>query len=51
MHFLSSVYSVITPLHVSVVPAAHHQKAEYIYVANDACYNSELTVSGPGQAN
>jgi hypothetical protein len=48
MHFLSSVYWVITPVHVSGVSAAHHQEVECIYVANGTCYTSELTVSGPG---
>jgi hypothetical protein len=32
MHCLSSVYWVITPLHVSGVSAAHYQEVEYIYV-------------------
>jgi hypothetical protein len=45
---LSSVYWVITPLHVSGVSAAHHQEVEFIYVANGTCCISELTVSGPG---
>jgi hypothetical protein len=48
MHCLSSVYWLITALHVMGVSAAHHQEAECIYVANGACYTSELTVSGPG---
>jgi hypothetical protein len=34
MHCLSSIYSVITPLYVSGASAAHHQKVEYIYVAD-----------------
>jgi hypothetical protein len=41
MHCLSSVYSVITPLHVSGVSAAHHQEVECIYVANGTAYTSE----------
>jgi hypothetical protein len=44
------IFSVITPLHVSVVSAAHHQAAECIYVANGTCYTAELTVSRPDQA-
>jgi hypothetical protein len=48
MHCLSSIYSVITPLHVSGVSAAHHQEVECIYVAIGTCYSFELTVSGPG---
>jgi hypothetical protein len=48
MYCLSSVYSVIIPLHVSGVSAAHHQEEEFIYVANDTCYTSKLTVSRPG---
>jgi hypothetical protein len=48
MHCLSSIHwGVITPLHVSGLSAAHHQKVEcmYIYMANGTCYTSELTVS------
>jgi hypothetical protein len=48
MHCLSSVYCVITPLHISGVSAAHHQEVECIYVANGACYTAELTAIGPG---
>jgi hypothetical protein len=44
MHCLSSVYSAITPLHVSGVSAVHHQEVECIYVANGTCYASEMTV-------
>jgi hypothetical protein len=47
MHCLSSVYWVITPLHVSGVLSAHHQEVECIYVANGTCYTSELAVIGP----
>jgi hypothetical protein len=47
MHRLSSVYRVITPLHVSGVSAAHHQEVECIHVTNGTCYTSEVTVSGP----
>jgi hypothetical protein len=32
MHCLSSVYVVITPLHVLGVSAAHHQEVDCIYV-------------------
>jgi hypothetical protein len=46
MHCTSSVYCVITPIHVSGVSAAHHQEEEYVYVASGICYTSELTVSG-----
>jgi hypothetical protein len=44
MHCLSSVYWVITPLHVSGVSAVHHQEVECIYVANGTCYTSELII-------
>jgi hypothetical protein len=43
---LSSVYSVITSLHVSRASAAHNQQVKCIYVAIGTFYNSELTVSG-----
>jgi hypothetical protein len=50
MHWFSSVYLVITPLHVSGVAVAHHQEVEctyiYIYMANDTCYMSEMTIIG-----
>jgi hypothetical protein len=45
MHHLSSVYWVITPLHVSGVSAAQHQEVECTYVANGTYCTSELTVS------
>jgi hypothetical protein len=47
MHCLSSVYLVNTPVHISGVSAAYYQEIECITVANDTCYISELTVSGP----
>jgi hypothetical protein len=47
---LSSFYWVITPLHVSAISTAHHQKVECIHVANGTCYTSELTVSRLDQA-
>jgi hypothetical protein len=50
MHCFSSVYSVITILHVSGISAAHHQEVECIYVANGTCYISKFTIIGPGQA-
>jgi hypothetical protein len=42
MHRLSSVYWVITPVHVSGISATHHQEVECIYVVNGT---SELSVS------
>jgi hypothetical protein len=50
MHCLSTVYCVITPLHVSGVSAVHHQEVECIYVANGTSYILQVTVSGPGLA-
>jgi hypothetical protein len=47
MHCLSSVYCVITPLHVSGVSAAHHQEVECIYVANGTV---DCQQARPGQA-
>jgi hypothetical protein len=45
MHCLSSVYWVITPLHVLGISAAHHQEVGCIYVANGICCTSSLTVN------
>jgi hypothetical protein len=47
MHCLSSVYLVITTLHVSGVSAVHHQEVECMYVANGTWYTVQLTVSRP----
>jgi hypothetical protein len=44
IHCLSSVYSIITPLHVSGISAAHHQEVECVDVANGT---AKLTVSQP----
>jgi hypothetical protein len=46
MHWFSSVYLVITPLHVSGVAVVHHQEVECIYVANGTCYTSEMSIIG-----
>jgi len=37
MHYLSSVYLVNQPLHVSGIFVAHHQEVYCIYTAIDKC--------------
>jgi hypothetical protein len=50
MHCLSSVYWVITLIHVSGVSAVHHQEVECMYVANGTGYTVQLTVSVPADS-
>ena len=44
MHYLSSVYFVNHPLHVSGLFLAHHQKVYCIYTATDMCCAFQLPV-------
>ena len=37
MHYLSSVYFLSKPLHVSAVSVAHHQELYYIYTTIVTC--------------
>jgi len=49
LHYLSSVYFVNQPLHVSGIFVAHHQEVCYIYIYNNwyVLYFSVLSVSRP----
>jgi len=44
MHYLSSVYFVIHPLHVSGIFVAHHQEVYYVYTKIGTCRAFQLTV-------
>jgi hypothetical protein len=48
LHYLSSLYWVTTPLHVSVPFVAHHHEVECIYVANGTYCTSKSSVGGSG---
>jgi len=47
MHYLSSVYFVSQPLHVSSIFVAHHQDVYCIYTTNGACCAFQLTACWP----
>jgi len=49
MHYLSSVYFVSHPLHVSGISVAHHQEVYCIYTAVGTCCAFWLTFCWPGQ--
>jgi hypothetical protein len=40
MHYLPSLYSVTTPLHISGPFVAHHQQVECVYMVNGDCFTS-----------
>ena len=44
MHYLSSVYFVNQPLHVSGIFVAHHQEVCCIYTTTGTCCAFQLTV-------
>ena len=48
MHYLSSVYFVNQPLHVSGIFVAHHQEVYCIYTTIGTCYAVQWTVCWPG---
>jgi hypothetical protein len=48
MHYLSSVYFVNQPLHVSGIFVAHHQEVYCIYTTIGMCCAFQLTVCWPG---
>jgi hypothetical protein len=48
MHYLSSVYFINQPLHVSGIFAAHHQEVYCIFTAIGMCCAFQLTVCWPG---
>jgi hypothetical protein len=47
MHYLSSVYFVSQPLHVSGISVAHHQELYCIYTTIGTCCAFSLTVCWP----
>jgi hypothetical protein len=47
MHYLSSVYFVSQPQHVSAIFVAHHQEVYCIYTAIGTCCAVQLTVCWP----
>jgi len=47
MHYLSSVYFINQPLHVSGIFVAHHQEVYCIYTTIGTCYAFQLTVCWP----
>ena len=47
MHYLSSVYFVNQPLHVSCMSVAHHQEVYCIYTTTGTCCALQLTVCRP----
>ena len=47
MHYLSSVYFVNQPLHVSGIFVAHHQEIYCIYTTIGTCCAFQLTVCWP----
>jgi hypothetical protein len=47
MHYVSSVYFVSQPLHVSGIFVAHHQEVYCIYAATGTCSAFQLTVCWP----
>jgi len=48
MRYLSSVYFVNQPLHVSGIFEAHHQEVYCIYTTTGTCCAFQLTVCWPG---
>jgi len=48
MHYLSSVYFIGQPLHVSDIFVAHHQEVYCIYTTIGMCCAFQLTVCWPG---
>jgi hypothetical protein len=48
MQYLSSVYFVNQPLHVSGISVAHHQEVYCIYTTIGTCCSFQLTVCWPG---
>jgi hypothetical protein len=49
MHYLSSVYFVNQPLHVSGIFVAHHQEVYYIYIYNNLyvlCFLVDCLLAG-----
>ena len=51
MHYLSSVYFVSQPLHVSGIFVAHHQEVYCIYTTIGTCCAFQLTVCCPNPVN
>jgi hypothetical protein len=49
MHYLSSVYFVNQPLHVSGIFLCHHQEVYCLYTAIGVCCGFQLTVCWPYQ--
>jgi len=47
IQYLSSVYFVNQPLHVSGIFVAHHQEVYYVYTAISRCWPFQLTVYWP----
>jgi len=47
MHYLSTVYFVSQPLHISGIFVAHHQEVHCIYTIIGTCCAFELTVCWP----
>jgi len=47
MHYLSSVYFLIQPLHVSGIFVAHHQEVHCIYTTTGTLRAFQLTVGWP----
>jgi len=47
LHYLSSVYFVIQPLHVSGIFVAHHQEVYCTYTTIGTCCAFQLTVCWP----
>jgi hypothetical protein len=47
LHYLSSVYFVTHPLHVSGIFVAHHQEVYCTYTAIGTCCAFQLTVCWP----
>jgi hypothetical protein len=52
MHYLSSLYWITTPLHVSGPFVAHHQEVVSVSVVNGICFTSKYLSVGldPGPA-
>ena len=47
MHYLSSVYFVSQPLHVSGIFVVHHQEEYCIYTTISTCCAIQLTICWP----
>ena len=51
MHYLSSVYFVNQPLHISGIFVAHHQEVYFIYrVSQNLCHKLFLDIPHPNYA-